>query len=337
MTNRFIFTKIVIRSSIAALVAHRIPGPAGQDFLLMEKHTITDLNQTIFEDTRSFIKDSKLHPYLVVFVGQDSGKRHKLKFGRMTIGRSSQADINVEDDWASRVHCKLYWKDDIFELEDNDSTNGTYVNTHKITRIQVLPGVPIQVGHSLLKIEFKDEAEIQLEQNLHRSAFIDGLTGIFNRQYFMKRSAEELAYARRHQRPLGVIMIDIDHFKLINDTYGHQMGDFVLNRFASIINSSKRPEDVFARYGGEEFILLPRGDISVEGMRVHCERLRQTIETSEFAFGETQVRITISIGFYLGMVPRGEGDASIDEFIGKADEALYRAKDLGRNRTETLL
>ena len=72
-------------------------------------------------------------------------------------------------------------------------------------------------------------------------------------------------------------------------------------------------------------------------MRVHCERLRQTIETSEFAFGETQVRITISLGFHLGMVPRGEGDASIDEFIGKADEALYRAKDLGRNRTESLL
>jgi diguanylate cyclase (GGDEF)-like protein len=303
----------------------------------MDNGNITDLDQTFFEDTRSFIKDSNLHPYLVVFIGHDSGKRHKLRAGSMTIGRSTRADITIEDDWASRIHCILHWKDDVFELEDRDSTNGTYVNTHKITRIQVPPGVPIQVGHSLLKVEYKDEAEIQLEQNLQRSAFVDGLTGIYNRQYFMKRAAEEWAYARRHHLPLAVIMIDIDHFKLVNDTYGHQMGDFVLNRFASIINSNKRPEDVFARYGGEEFILLPRGDISVDGMRLHCERIRQTIETSEFAFGETLVRITVSLGFYFGQVTNGEGDPSIEVFIGKADEALYRAKDLGRNRTESII
>ena len=303
-------------------------------FAFMKNSNTTDLDQTIFEDTRSFIKDSHLHPYLVVFIGQDSGKRHKLELGNMTIGRSSKADITIEDDWASRVHCVIHWNEDVFELEDRDSTNGTYVNTHKISRIQVPPGVPIQVGHSLLKIEYKDEAEIQLEQNLHRNASIDGLTGIFNRQYFMKRAAEEVAYARRHHRTLGVIMMDIDHFKLINDTYGHQMGDFVLNQFASTINSIKRPEDVFARYGGEEFIILPRGNLNKEGMILHCERIRQTIETTNFAFGETRVRITISLGFHLAMVVNGQPEISIDDWISKADEALYRAKDLGRNRTE---
>jgi diguanylate cyclase (GGDEF)-like protein len=300
----------------------------------MEKGNITDLDQTIFEDTRSFIKDSNLHPYLVVFIGQDSGKSHRLRPGRMAIGRSPQADITIEDDWASRIHCVVDWQDGVFEIEDRGSTNGTYVDTHKITRIQVLPGVPIQVGHSLLKIEYKDKAELQLEQNLQRSASIDGLTGIFNRRYFMNRAAEELAYARRHQGNLGIIMIDMDHFKLINDTYGHQMGDFVLNRFASIINASKRPEDVFARYGGEEFIILPRGELSREGMHRHCERIRQTIEAAEFAFGEARVRITISLGFHLAPVVNGDQTPSIDGWIGKADEALYRAKDLGRNRTE---
>jgi len=300
----------------------------------MEKGNITDLDQTIFEDTRSFIKDSNLDPYLVVFIGQDSGKSHKLRPGRMAIGRSSRADITIEDDWASRIHCVIDWQDGVFEVEDRGSTNGTYVDTHKITRVQVLPGVPIQVGHSLLKIEYKDKAELKLEQNLHRSASIDGLTGIFNRQYFMNRAAEELAYARRHQVNLGIIMIDMDHFKLINDTYGHQMGDFVLNRFASIINASKRPEDVFARYGGEEFIILPRGELSREGMHRHCERMRQTIEAAEFAFGEARVRVTISLGFHLAPVANGDQAPSIDDWIGKADEALYRAKDLGRNRTE---
>ena len=189
----------------------------------MKKGNTTDLNQTIFDDTRSVIKDSTQHPYLVIFVGQDSGQRHKLRPGSITIGRSPQADIIIEDDWASRVHCVIHWKDDVFELEDRDSTNGTYVNTHKIMRVQVPPGVPLQVGHSLLKIEYKDEAELEVEKNLHRSASIDGLTGIFNRQYFMNRAAEELAYASRHHRCLGIIMIDIDHFKLTNDTYGHQI------------------------------------------------------------------------------------------------------------------
>lgn len=275
-----------------------------------------------------------MNPYLVIFIGQDSGKRHKLSPGSVTIGRSPEADIIIEDNWASRIHCVIHWQDDVFELEDLDSTNGTYVNTHKIKRIQVLPGVPLQVGHSLLKIEFKDEAELQLEQNLHRSASIDGLTGIFNRQYFMKRAAEEVAYASRHHRLIGVIMIDIDHFKIINDTHGHQMGDFVLNRFASIINAEKRPEDVFARYGGEEFIILPRGELSKEGMHFQCERLRQTIEAAEFAFGEARVRITISLGFHLSMVVNGGQGLLIDAWISKADDALYRAKDLGRNRTE---
>ena len=304
--------------------------------IFMKKNELFDPNTTIHEDTWSYIKDSNSHPYLVIFIGQGSGKRYKLRRGSMTIGRSSKADINIEDDWASRIHCLIHWRDDMFEIEDRNSTNGTYVNTHKISRIQVPPGVPIQVGHSLLKIEFKDEAELEAEKNLHRRAIIDGLTGIFNRQHFMKRAAEELAFARRHQCLLGVIMIDIDHFKRVNDTYGHQMGDFVLNQFASIINSSKRPEDVFARYGGEEFIILPRGELSREGMHLHCERLRQIVESADFAFGETRVRITISLGFHLALVPNSGRKASFDDWIAKADEALYRAKDLGRNRTENL-
>ncbi len=303
----------------------------------MKKGNFIDPDATIFEDTLSFVKNSTLHPYLVIFIGKDAGKRHALKPGTTTIGRSSQADITIDDDWASRVHCALDWKGQDFEIEDRDSTNGTYVNTLKITRTQVPPGVPIQVGHSLMKIELKNEAELQLERNLKRSAFIDGLTGIFNRQYFMKRAEEELAYARRHLSQVGIIMMDIDHFKLVNDTFGHQMGDFVLNRFASIISTSKRPEDVFARYGGEEFIIMPRGELSKEGMHLHCERLRRTIEDSEFAFGETRVRVTISLGFHLAVMGNGGQQPSLDELIGKADEALYRAKELGRNRTENLL
>lgn len=165
-------------------------------------------------------------------------------------------------------------------------------------------------------------------------ATIDGLTGLFVIRYFRILLNKAVEATVKSKGSLSVILMDIDNFKSVNDTYGHQMGDFVLNQLASIINAKKRPEDVFARYGGEEFIILPRGELSQEGMHFHCERLRQTIEAAEFAFGDTHVRITISLGFHLAMVVKGDQEPSIDDWIGKADEALYRAKDLGRNRTE---
>ena len=147
----------------------------------MKKGKSTDLNQTIFEDTRSFIKNSTLHPYLVVFIGQDSGKRHKLSSGSMTIGRSPQADITIEDDWASRIHCLIHWQGggDVFELEDRNSTNGTYVNTHKITRVQVPPEPPPN-DHPLLNLSHEASERLLLTPHIAgttRGAFHRMLTG----------------------------------------------------------------------------------------------------------------------------------------------------------------
>jgi diguanylate cyclase (GGDEF)-like protein len=186
-----------------------------------------------------------------------------------------------------------------------------------------------------MKIEYKDEVEIRSEDSLLRSASFDALTGIFNRQHFIKLASMELAYASRHKLPIGVIMMDIDDFKQVNDTYGHQRGDLVLAQFAKVVGGNMRSEDLFARYGGEEFIILSRGEINKEIMNVQCERIRKAIEHFEFRFEDAYVRITVSLGFHLKKAANSDVETMLYDLIDKADEALYLAKERGRNRTET--
>jgi diguanylate cyclase (GGDEF)-like protein len=130
--------------------------------------------------------------------------------------------------------------------------------------------------------------------------------------------------------------MDIDNFKQVNDTYGHQSGDIVLAQFANIVIKNRRTEDLFGRYGGDEFIILPRGEISNEGLQVHCERLRKAVESFQFCFEETCVRITISLGFHLAKLESSDTEQMLYDLIRKADQALYLAKERGRNKTESL-
>ena len=304
----------------------------------MNKDRPFDPNETIVEHLQTHIEISPRQPHLVLFIGPDSGKRFKLKPGQMTIGRAQVADITIDDEWASRIHAIIEWNDEVIQIEDNGSTNGIYVDYRRVDSAILAQGMPLQIGHSVMKVDFKDDAELRLEENLLRNACIDGLTGIFNRQHFMVRATEEYSYARRNGLPVGLIMIDIDRFKLVNDTHGHQMGDFVLNKFATVINQLKRKEDIFARYGGEEFVIIPCGQIHADQVFGYCERIRQAIEMSEFRFGDTSIQITASFGFHTCKIMKNkEIEPQLTAMIKKADQALYNAKEKGRNSTESLL
>jgi diguanylate cyclase (GGDEF)-like protein len=304
----------------------------------MTKNSSADLTKTTIDMPVSGIKARPRHPHLVIFIGADSGKRFELKPGKTTIGRDSAADITIDDEWASRIHAVIDWTDGVIRIMDNGSTNGVYVDYRRTDAAVLAQGVPVQIGHSVMKIDFKDEAEVRLENDLWHNACIDGLTGISNRQHFLQRAEEEYSYARRNGMPVGLIMIDIDRFKEVNDTYGHQMGDSVLNQFAGVINRVKRKEDIFARYGGEEFVIIPCGQIHRDEVFGFCERIRQAIETSEFRFGDTSIQITASFGFHTRKIAKNTRvEPIINEMIAKADEALYNAKEKGRNRIEYLL
>lgn len=165
---------------------------------------------------------------------------------------------------------------------------------------------------------------------LERLLVRDYLTGLYNRKFFMERFVEEMAWAIRYGEPLSLMILDIDHFKRINDIYGHSCGDEVLKKIAKIMLSAVRQEDIVARYGGEEFsVLLP--NTCIDGAATTAERLRLAVENSDISCEpecKDKLTITISIGvtMYDGM-----GESSVDTLIGQADAALYEAKNKGRN------
>ena len=164
---------------------------------------------------------------------------------------------------------------------------------------------------------------------LRNMAVKDGLTRIYNKRYFNEALEKEFDYNRRNGVGLGVVLFDIDHFKQVNDTWGHPAGDFVLKNMAQMIESVARGYDVFARYGGEEFAFLLRGT-TLESAIMLAERIREAVAAQVFAYDTAELRVTISLG-----VTWWGGDdryTSSHELIEAVDKLLYEAKDSGRNR-----
>lgn len=170
----------------------------------------------------------------------------------------------------------------------------------------------------------------RMEQELRDLASTDALTGAHNRRFFMDRIHQEAERSMRYETPLSLLTLDIDHFKNVNDSYGHPIGDVVLRELVAICNKALRTSDTFSRMGGEEFSgLLPETDITAA--KQTAERLRQAVERSTVETEAGSVTYTISLG-----VAQFDGqDDSIDEFMRRADRALYKAKNAGRNRVET--
>jgi len=167
-------------------------------------------------------------------------------------------------------------------------------------------------------------------QKMAQMSTHDGLTGLKNRRYIEEALEREVAGAKRYATDLSFCMMDLDRFKIINDTYGHAAGDRVLKEVARTITASFRQNDIFGRYGGEEFVvILP--NTRIESARNVCERFREKVAQLVLKYDTYQLQTSISIG--LTSYNRAENQSPAD-LILKADKALYRAKDQGRNRVE---
>ena len=270
--------------------------------------------------------------YLVVLAGTSVGEMYKIESEQTIIGRGQKAQIRLLDDGISREHAQVVIQNDRIVLEDMGSTNGTYCNGLKVDRKELVDGDKILVGSTtILKFTYHDNLDEIFQKQMYESALRDGLTRAFNKKYFTDRLESEFTFSTRHVAPLSLLLFDIDHFKKVNDTYGHQAGDYVLSELSNLMTASLRVEDVFARYGGEEFGVICRGADVVQGQIVG-ERMRKAIEGMTFVYEGRRIPVTISLG--LATLP----DPAIkdaNQFISAADTALYKSKHGGRNRLTT--
>jgi diguanylate cyclase (GGDEF)-like protein len=266
---------------------------------------------------------------LVVFYGQNLGKRYFVEHDEIIIGRSDSANIQVEQESVSRQHAKVVTQDDRPRVIDLNSTNGTFVNDQQIEDVELRDGDLLRVGQTIFKYLSGSNIESKYHEEIYRLTTIDGLTQAFNKRYFLETLERELNRALRYGRQLSLLMLDIDHFKKINDTHGHLAGDYVLRELGGLIAHNLRREDIFSRYGGEEFaIILP--EIDTQGAALVAEKLRKLIESHGFNFANETIPVTMSFGI---RAAAGEDEAlTVARFIAEADAKLYEAKQKGRNR-----
>lgn len=298
-----------------------------------------EIEEEIFDETitKPIIKvigQQTKNTYILFLKGQLLGKLFTLEKGTTVIGRNAEADVPIKDYGVSRKHLEIKVKGEKAIIKDLGSTNGTFVNNKRITKHVLQDGDRIQISSStVFKFILSDESEKVFHDELYRMGVMDPVTNIYNKRYFTERLKQEFSLAKRNKTGLSLLMIDIDFFKKVNDTYGHLAGDFVLGKLSEVLSSMTRDEDIIARYGGEEFVAILPGT-SEEGAVICAERIRDRSAETPFAFDGKEINITVSIG--VATLCDNNPFETIKEFIEAADNCLYYSKKHGRNRTTCL-
>ncbi|HET7825322.1 MAG TPA: GGDEF domain-containing protein [Anaeromyxobacter sp.] len=283
-------------------------------------------------------RSTEKHAFLLVLSGPQFGDIFPLASGKaLAIGRREDCDVQIRDEGVSRRHATIEVLGEGALLRDLGSANGTWVGGKREDEARLVDGSRVQVGgHTTLKFVWADELEARYQVKLAEGALVDPLTGLHNRRHFEERLASELAAAQRHERAVSLLLCDVDHFKGINDEYGHLAGDETLKMVSFVLRGAVRKEDVLARYGGEEFVIIAR-ETGMDGAQSLAERIRYAVEKSRCAWHGRDLGVTVSIGVTVsvGLTTFVPGRTE-RELIESADRALYLAKQAGRNRVVAL-
>src|SRR4051794_34335761 len=238
--------------------------------------------------------------------GPGMGNRYSLGDTPLVLGRGSDCEIRINDHSVSRRHARIQPGADGYYAVDLQSTNGTYVNDVPASMYKLKDGDSLRVGNCIYRFLMGGNVEAEYHEEIYRLTIIDGLTDIHNKRYFLEFLDRELARSSRYDRPLSLIMIDIDKFKAINDDLGHLGGDFTLRELAGRVKGNIRKEELYARYGGEEFaVVLP--ETNTQGAVVLAERLLKAVSATPFQFEDKTFPFTISAG-----VATTSGDDSVN-------------------------
>ena len=276
---------------------------------------------------------------LIRYVGHPIGEVISLRLPSMIIGRSADNDICLAEAEVSRQHSGLDLVMDgenpvEVTLRDLGSTNGTFVNGRRLdpaAEPTVLHnGDVVRVGSHAFKLKRLDDMERHYHEVVLTQTTVDPLTGVGNRATVLGHLEKHFDLARRYKRPLSVILADLDHFKNINDTYGHATGDLALQTFGVLLLGRLRGSDQVGRIGGEEFLAVLPETNGQEAVSV-AENLQKALRCEPISSPDGT---PFYVGVSLGVAQIQEEDANGGALLARADVALYRAKSLGRNRVE---
>jgi two-component system cell cycle response regulator len=261
--------------------------------------------------------------------GPGMGTRYPLNDVPVVLGRGNDCDIRINDHSVSRRHARIQPAADGYFAVDLQSTNGTFVNDVPASMCKLQDGDYLRVGNCIYRYLAGGNVEAEYHEEIYRLTIIDALTDIHNKRYLLEFLERELSRSARYHRPLALMMLDLDKFKVLNDELGHLGGDFTLRELAAVVRAGIRKEELFARYGGEEFaVILP--ETTRDNALIVAERVRGMVQDHTFRYEGKDYKVTVSVGV---TGTTGEDKAlTSHELIRLADEKLYQAKSEGRNR-----
>ncbi|MCA9029837.1 MAG: GGDEF domain-containing protein [Planctomycetaceae bacterium] len=256
-----------------------------------------------------------------------SGSLIALDRPMVRFGRGQTCEHEMADEFASREHCVIQFRNGHHVIRDLGSMNGTFVNDQMIEERVLKPGDQIRVGFHIFKYLSANDVEAMYHEAVFQMMTVDALTQTYNRRYFEDAFQREVLRSSRHGRSLGLLLMDIDHFKDVNDKHGHLVGDQLLAGMCRRMKVRVRGDEILARIGGEEFALVAV-EVTERQLREIGDSIRELVASKPFDTSKGPVSLTVSIG---ASHVSGRNLSSPRELMDEADKRLYDAKSAGRN------
>ncbi|MDD9951186.1 MAG: GGDEF domain-containing protein [Zetaproteobacteria bacterium] len=301
---------------------------------------MTDEDKTVIAQINAIDLDRNKLPQgnasLVQYSGNALGKRYEMVKERLSIGRSVEADITISEASVSRIHARISQNMNATIIEDAESANGLFINDQKVVAPTELHDQDmLRLGTVILKFFSRDNMDGFVQDKIYRMATIDSGTDIYNKQFLMDALQMQFQQSKASMKPLALIYFDLDHFKKVNDTYGHNAGDQVLRESTALVKKMVRQDDILGRFGGEEFIIILPDTDSQTAFDL-ADRIRMACEVHVFNLELNQAGIkqvvphkqTFSVGI-AQYTPQMENPK---ELLEAADQKLYESKQNGRNK-----